>query len=145
VTETLTEHSARAALACASTALRQAGVTGVWIYMDGAGWSESYTIGIAETDPVVEMVTPVFPEGLDPVPVTRLRREAKDAVAAALSGLDPGERIALFYASRDDFVRTGERRVWPAREIMRPIQKRIAKLERELDELRKLDAATNGK
>ena len=144
-----TEQAAKEALARASASLRAAGIVGVWLDTSGAGWTESYAVGVEEAEPLVEWV---HAQGFryegyrievydlpHTVPITRLRPAAVEAVRQALDGLDPGERIIVSIQPE----RCGDR-VWPARALVAERQERIQEIEAEIAELRRLEKLGSG-
>jgi hypothetical protein len=125
-----TVETVREALAEASVSLRAAGVTGVWLYMDGWGWTQTYTLTVEEAEPLIEMVVPVNRE--EAIPVTRLRSPAKEAVEGALAGLDLDKDTRLIFIGRESFVRRTDEQVWPARDLIETVEALLAALQARL-------------
>ena len=131
MTEDFSMETAAKALAFASDALQKAGITKIWIDMDGAGWTEDYRVIIESKNPTKKKVGTAIYYQLEP--------DITAIVSKALHELYLGERIILnFSASQNRGNENEFKLVWPAMENLKRIQRKIESFQVELDKWRTL-------
>lgn len=135
-----TAETATEALAEASEALRAAGVTGLWLDLDGAGWTGTYLVYVEATTSITEMraTRHLLADG-STVPLekniawTSLADATKAAVQTALAGLDVGPQMVLeIKPLQNSNVLSVNALVWPPVQRCRALQVRIAALQAQL-------------
>lgn len=132
-----TQDNAIRALRDADPILRAADVLGVWLDMDGSGWTEDYKI-IIDTTQKHGRDTPIL-AGADvgeTVWLAEVPPISQQAVSKALAGLDIGDRLVLTYMPRERFA-TGQK-IWPITHLVSDLRQRITELEAEIARLENL-------
>jgi hypothetical protein len=142
-----TENTAMRALCADSHSLRTAGVTGVWVDMNGAGWTQTYW-AIIETEqkPGREHVVALryfdpfaSEDGTRSIWLEELCPKAQQAVETALADLDPGEQVILKFVVRERYV--GGVKIWPISDLTNSLRERIATMQAEIAKLEAVEAA----